>query len=548
VFPKLQPADKRGEVVKFEEGFTVINDSYNSSPTALNALAELLAATPGISRILAAGEMRELGDVLARTAPRVRAAVAGCARSTGSSVYKATPKNSCAQQSQPAIRPSARDSSRIQRKRAVSRRIHPAGDLLLLKGSRGVKMEKILEAIDAGHARSGAQAPAKTNAKTERAAAQPKGRELRCSTIYFLLLRPHFSPLNVFRYITVRTAMASPRAAAVAAAGAVGDRAAARFAGEAVHPRRRPEGASEESGYADDGRRADRRIDHNSHAAVGRSAQPYVLLAMGATLAFGTIGFVDDYNKVVRKQKSGPHAAREISLQVLTCVGVGGSALVSLQTQGAYSTQLSVPFFKRLHPDLVISSLLRHSFIWPLAYVPFVLFLVLVIVGCSNAVNLTDGLDGLAIGCVLVASTALTVLTYLSSNARSPTTSRCRKFPMRRAGNFLRVAGRRVAGISLVQRASRGNVHGRRGIARAGRCDRHRGGDHQAGNFAALDRRRFRASSVIGDHSGGLVQADRQARLSHGAAASSFRAAGLERIEDHRAVLDSWRWCSRFFR
>src|SRR6202044_1843233 len=63
VFPQLQPADKRGEVVKFAKGFTVINDSYNSSPTALNALAELLAATPGFTRrILAAGEMRELGE------------------------------------------------------------------------------------------------------------------------------------------------------------------------------------------------------------------------------------------------------------------------------------------------------------------------------------------------------------------------------------------------------------------------------------------------------------------------------------------------------
>src|SRR5271169_6870329 len=63
VFPTLQPADKRGEVVKFAEGFTVINDSYNSSPTALNALAELLAATPGFARrILAAGEMRELSE------------------------------------------------------------------------------------------------------------------------------------------------------------------------------------------------------------------------------------------------------------------------------------------------------------------------------------------------------------------------------------------------------------------------------------------------------------------------------------------------------
>ncbi len=62
VFPALQPADKRGEIVRFEEGFAVINDSYNSSPAALNELTRLLAATPGYRRrILAAGEMRELG-------------------------------------------------------------------------------------------------------------------------------------------------------------------------------------------------------------------------------------------------------------------------------------------------------------------------------------------------------------------------------------------------------------------------------------------------------------------------------------------------------
>ena len=73
MFPQLQPADKRGEVVKFAEGFKVINDSYNSIPTALNALAELLAATPGFSRrILAAGEMRELGESRVGTASRVR--------------------------------------------------------------------------------------------------------------------------------------------------------------------------------------------------------------------------------------------------------------------------------------------------------------------------------------------------------------------------------------------------------------------------------------------------------------------------------------------
>ena len=77
-----------------------------------------------------------------------------------------------------------------------------------------------------------------------------------------------------------------------------------------------------------------------------------------------------------------------------------------------------MPFFKRLHPDLVVRSLLTKSVVWPLAFVPFILFLIFVIVGSSNGVNLTDGLDGLAIGCVLVSAGALTVLTYLSSHAR----------------------------------------------------------------------------------------------------------------------------------
>ena len=102
---------------------------------------------------------------------------------------------------------------------------------------------------------------------------------------------------------------------------------------------------------------------------------PFVLLAVGGTLAFGAIGFIDDYNKVVLKRNLGLTARRKFFLQVLTCVGVG-VVLAILQRQGAYSTQLSVPFVKQLHPDLVIASLLRHSYIWPLAYVPFILFLV----------------------------------------------------------------------------------------------------------------------------------------------------------------------------
>ncbi len=81
-----------------------------------------------------------------------------------------------------------------------------------------------------------------------------------------------------------------------------------------------------------------------------------------------------------------------------------------------YSTKLTVPFFKSLAPDLLIDRLFStHLFF--LGYLPFLFFVAWVLVGCSNAVNLTDGLDGLAIGCVLIASAALTALTYITGHA-----------------------------------------------------------------------------------------------------------------------------------
>jgi phospho-N-acetylmuramoyl-pentapeptide-transferase len=92
-------------------------------------------------------------------------------------------------------------------------------------------------------------------------------------------------------------------------------------------------------------------------------------------------------------------------------------ALLLLQANGQYSTKMIVPFFKRVHPDLVFQSLTHHTYLWPLAFLPFITFVALVIAFSSNAVNLTDGLDGLAIGCTIIAAGALTVLTYLSGHA-----------------------------------------------------------------------------------------------------------------------------------
>jgi len=264
--------------------------------------------------------------------------------------------------------------------------------------------------------------------------------------LFFYVLHPFFSPLNVFRYITVRTAVASLTALLLSLL--LGPWVIERLRELQVKQYIREEGPKAHHKKAGTPTMGGVLIV----AAIviptllwADLRNPYVILALCATLAFGTIGFVDDYNKVVRRRNLGLTPRAKFGFQVLTCVLVGG-ILLGLQARGAYSTQLSVPFLKKLHPDLVIDSLLGHTYIWPLAYIPFLIFLVLVIVGTSNAVNLTDGLDGLAIGCVLVSSAALTVLTYISSHARFAEYLEIQKIPD--AGDLVIFCGS-VVGASL---------------------------------------------------------------------------------------------------
>jgi phospho-N-acetylmuramoyl-pentapeptide-transferase len=142
----------------------------------------------------------------------------------------------------------------------------------------------------------------------------------------------------------------------------------------------------------------------------------FIWIAVFATCAFAAIGFADDYIKVVNRRNLGLTSKAKLGLQVAASILIA-VALIAMQTRGAYSTKLMVPFIKQFHPDLVIEKLIGHPVLWPLAFLPFVAFVVLVIVGSSNAVNLTDGLDGLAIGCTVIAAGALAVLTYVSGHA-----------------------------------------------------------------------------------------------------------------------------------
>ena len=142
----------------------------------------------------------------------------------------------------------------------------------------------------------------------------------------------------------------------------------------------------------------------------------FIWLVIFSTMAYGAIGFADDYLKVIHHRNLGLTARSKMALQILVGVGVA-MVLVYMRGTGEFTTHLIFPFFKNFQPDLVLPHLLTYPHLWPVAFLPFVAFVVLVLVGASNAVNLTDGLDGLAIGCTVIAAGALTVLTYVSGHA-----------------------------------------------------------------------------------------------------------------------------------
>ncbi len=154
----------------------------------------------------------------------------------------------------------------------------------------------------------------------------------------------------------------------------------------------------------------------------------FVWLAIFAISAFAAIGFTDDYIKIVHRRNLGLTSRAKFGLQILASVIIA-FGLIAMQNAGLYSTNLMVPFFKQFHHDLVIGSLIHDPHLWPLAFIPFVGFVALVLVGSSNAVNLTDGLDGLAIGCTVIAAGALAVLTYVSGHATFATYLELQRMP-----------------------------------------------------------------------------------------------------------------------
>ncbi len=128
---------------------------------------------------------------------------------------------------------------------------------------------------------------------------------------------------------------------------------------------------------------------------------PFVWIAVGVTAAFGLIGFLDDYIKVARHRNLGLTSRAKLLLQ--TVVGTATAlALLTLPEVHGFEPTLTFPFFKQFVLNLG----------W--LYVPFV---ALILVGVSNAVNLTDGLDGLAIGSILIAAATYAIFTYIAGHS-----------------------------------------------------------------------------------------------------------------------------------
>jgi phospho-N-acetylmuramoyl-pentapeptide-transferase len=138
---------------------------------------------------------------------------------------------------------------------------------------------------------------------------------------------------------------------------------------------------------------------------------PYVWIAILTLLAFGWIGFLDDYAKITNRRNLGISGKRKLVYQFI--VGFGfAAALLFMRAWGDFSTAMNIPFFKSFQPSLLISQLMANPWTYVFGVAPFCIFVALVVVFSSNAVNLTDGLDGLAIGLMVIAAGALTILTY----------------------------------------------------------------------------------------------------------------------------------------
>lgn len=222
--------------------------------------------------------------------------------------------------------------------------------------------------------------------------------------LYELLfsLRDVWSPLNVFRYLTFRTAMSAGTALAITLV--LGPWIIARLRAAQIGENIRADGPASHAAKQGTPTMGGILIVTAMLLSTVLWADPsnvFIWIAVAGTAGFAVLGFVDDYLGSVHPRRRGMSARSKFTAQILLSAVVG-AVLWWLAGNEVFTTQLSLPFFKNISPHLGF------------AYVPFT---VLVLVAASNAVNLTDGLDGLATGCVMVSAITYTAFAYVAGHA-----------------------------------------------------------------------------------------------------------------------------------
>ena len=233
----------------------------------------------------------------------------------------------------------------------------------------------------------------------------------------FEQLHPLFGPLRVFGYITVRSALATLTALAIGLI--LGPWLIRKLQQAQIGQFIREEGPQSHHAKAGTPTMGGLLI---CFAAIAPTllwadlTNPYIWIALLAMAGFGAVGFIDDYSKISNQRNLGLRTWPKFGMQgVMTLVICG--LLYVLNDRGHYAMEITLPFFKDIRPDPVIHALTGHPLTLPFAYILFFGFLFLVLVGSTNAVNLTDGLDGLAIGLAIICVGALTVLVYISGHS-----------------------------------------------------------------------------------------------------------------------------------
>lgn len=215
-----------------------------------------------------------------------------------------------------------------------------------------------------------------------------------------------FKGLNVFQYVTFRTAMAAITAMLISLL--FGNKVIAKLKELKYGQEIRQEGPeSHQKKHGTPTMGGTLMIGSVIFATVlwARADSLYMWIALGATILFALIGFGDDYIKIVKKRSLGLTGKQKFAGQIVVVLAVWAI----LWAWGSYPWNLSIPFFK------ATAEVDGITYVGPIIYLFFMMFIV---VGSSNAVNLTDGLDGLAASTTFIAMAALTGLTYVASDSR----------------------------------------------------------------------------------------------------------------------------------